>query len=307
MPIPVEKIIAGFAGEDSSLLNSELIELSNLNSEEMSSFESSWPSVRPERRQQIVDRLVELAEDNLELNFDAIFKSCLKDGDDEVRAKAIEGLWENEEASLIDPLIGLLEQDGSERVQEAAAVALGNYAMLAEYNKLRHCYVSKVHQALLEAIEDKKKAVEVTRRALEAAAPVSLPEVREAIGNAYKSGIPGLKVSSIYAMGKSCDPVWLPVLLSELSSADAEMRFEAAGACGELEEEEAVPYLITTVDDSDVDVRMAAIRALGKIGNAQAKECLRQCLESNSEAVRQAAEQALNMVEADEDPLSFRL
>jgi len=157
------------------------------------------------------------------------------------------------------------------------------------------------------AIEDKKKAVEVTRRALEAAAPVSLPEVREAIGNAYKSGIPGLKVSSIYAMGKSCDPVWLPVLLSELSSADAEMRFEAAGACGELEEEEAVPYLITTVDDSDVDVRMAAIRALGKIGNAQAKECLRQCLESNSEAVRQAAEQALNMVEADEDPLSFRL
>ncbi len=307
MPIPVEKIITGLAREDSPLLNSELIELSNLSLEEMNSFESSWPAIGTERRRQIMDRLVELAEDNLELNFDAIFKSCLKDGDDEVRAKAIEGLWENEEASLIDPLISLLEQDSSERVQAAAAVALGKYAMLAEHDKLRDSHISKVHQALLAAIGDKKKPVEVICRALEAAAPASLPEVREAIGNAYKSGIPALKVSSIYAMGKSCDPVWLPVLLSELSSADAELRFEAAGACGELDEEEAVPYLITTVDDSDVDVRMAAIQALGKIGSVRATGCLRQCLESNNEAVRQAAEQALNMVEANDDPLSFRL
>jgi HEAT repeat protein len=307
MPMPVEETIIKLAGKDNPLLNSHLVELSNLNPEGMECFNSSWPGIGTERRRQIMNRLVELAEENLELNFDAIFKFCLKDGDDEVRSKAIEGLWENEEPSLIEPLIHLLEQDSSEIVRAAAAIALGKFAMLAEHKKLRDSYVSRVHKALLAAIGDKKRSVEVSRRALEAAAPVSLPEVKEAIADAYKSGNAGLKVSSIYAMGQSCDPIWLPVLLKELSSVDAELRYEAAGACGELEEEEAVPYLINAVGDSDVDVRMAAIQALGRIGSAEAKECLKQCLESSSEAVRRAAQQALNDVEAVDDPLSFQL
>ncbi len=307
MTLPVEKTIIELGKKNKSLLNSRLVELSNLTPEEMEVFQSSWTAIKPERRRQIVVRLVELAEDNLELNFDAIFRHCLKDRDDEVRSRAIEGLWENEEASLIDPLIGLLEQDSSERVQAAAAIALGKFAMLAEHKKLRETHVARVQEALLAAIDDKTKAVEVSRRALESAAPVSIPRVKEAIGEAYTSRNPGLKVSSIYAMGKSCDPTWLPVLLKELSSADAEIRYEAAGACGELEEEEAVPYLITLVGDSDVDVQMSAVQALGKIGNTQARECLKQCLESASEAVRRTAEQVLKEVDAVEDPLSFQL
>ena len=307
MPSPIEKTIVELGNSNKSLLNSRLVDLSNLDSEELELFERSWPAIEPKRRRQIVHRLVELAEDNLALNFDSIFKYCLKDQDNEVRSKAIEGLWENEEASLIEPLINLLEQDSSEKVQAAAAIALGKFAMLAEHKKLRSCHISKIQEALLRAIADRNRPVEVRRRALEAVAPISLPQVKTAIMEAYQGPNSRLRISSIYAMGKSCDPSWLPVLLKELAGADAEVRYEAAGACGELEEGTAVPYLIKLVNDFDVDVQMAAIQALGKIGNLQAKECLEQCLDSTSEAVRQTAEEALNELEAREDPLSFRL
>jgi len=307
MPLSVEEAVAELSKTGETLNNSTLASLTSMNSEELGLFRSMWETIGLLRRRQIINRLVELAEDNLEFNFDGVFKYCLKDEDEEVRCQAIEGLHENEEASLIDPLINLLERDASEKVQAAAATALGKFAILAEYQKLRADSASKIQEALLEAIDDKNKTVEVIRRVLEAAAPISLPRVKSAITEAYRGNNPGLKVSSIYAMGRSCDPSWLTVLLNEINNDDPEIRYEAAGACGELEEEAAVPQLIRLVDDKDVDVQMAAIQALGKIGNAQAKECLKQCLESASEAIRKAAEEALLIVETEEDPLSFRM
>ena len=307
MSLPIEETIAELANSDKALLNSKLAELSNLNSEEMALFEKAWATIEPRRRGQIMYRLVELAEDNFELDFDSIFKSRLKDADDKVRSKAVEGLWESEEASLINPFIKLLEQDRSEEVQAAAATALGKFAMLAEFKKLRPSHKSKICQALLAAIDDQSKPIEVKRRALEAAAPLSLPQMEKAIVTAYKSGQPKLMTSALFAMGKNCNHSWLPILLKELTSADAEMRYEAAGACGELGEKGAAPYLAELITDPDVDVQLAAIQALGKIGGPEAKDCLEQCLKEPGGIVRQAAEQALNELEAGEDPLSFRI
>jgi len=306
MLLPIEETIVDLGNSDKPLLNSMLTELSNLNSEELEFFKGTWATIEPKRRRQIMHRLVELAEDNLELNFDTIFKYCLKDQDAEVRRKATEGLWENEEASLIKPLINLLEQDSSEEVQAAAATALGKFAILAEHKKLRSCYVLRIQEALLAVINDKSKPVEVRRRALEASAPVSLPQVKTAIMEAYQSHDSRLRISAIYAIGKSCDPSWLPILLEELANADTEVRYEAAGACGDLEEEEAIPHLTKLAKDPDVDVQMAAIQAVGKIGGTMAKEFLEQCLNNTSETIRQTAEQALLEMEAKEEPLSFR-
>jgi HEAT repeat protein len=307
MSLPIEETIAELANSDKALLNSKLAELSNLSSEELTLFEQAWATFEPKRRRQIMYRLVELAEDNFELDFDSIFKSRLKDPDDKVRSKAIEGLWESEEASLIGPFIRLLEKDASEEVQAAAATALGKFAMMAELKKLRPSHKAKICQALLTAIDDQGKPIEVKRRALEAAAPLSLPQMEKAIVAAYKSGQPKLRTSALFAMGKNCNHSWLPILLKELSNADAEVRYEAAGACGELGEKEAAPYLVELITDPDVDVKLAAIRALGKIGGPEAKDCLEQCLNEPGEVVRQAAEQALNELEAGEDPLSFRI
>lgn len=304
MPLPIEETISQLAG-DHPLLNSKLAELSNLSSADLDFFKNSWPAIETKRRRQIVYRLVEMAEDNIELNFDSILKYCLQDQDDEVQSRAIEGLWENEEASLISPLINLLNQDSTDKIQAVAATALGKFSMLAEHEKLRSCYVSQIEAALLAVINNENQAVEVRRRALEAAAPLNLPQVKTAIMEAYHSHNSRLKVSSIYAMGKNCDPSWLPILLKELASTDTEICYEAAGSCGELGDEEAVSHLIKLVDNPDTDVQMAAIQALGKIGGTQAKECLELYRDNTSEVIRQAAEQALNELEGKESSYLF--
>jgi HEAT repeat protein len=307
MPPPIEQTIAELSNLNKTLLNSWLAELSNLNSAELKIFERAWETIEPKRRRQIIYRLVELAEDNFEFDFDGIFKGRLKDQDAEVRSKAIEGLWENEEASLIDPLIDLMNQDNSEKVQAAAATALGKFALLAELKKLRPSHKAKVCQALLTVINDKSKPIEIKRRALEAAAPLTLPQMKKAIAEAYQSGNHKLRISALFAMGKSCNPSWLPILLKELVSADAEIRYEAAGACGELGEEEAASYLTELVHDPDIDVRLAAIQALGKIGGPEAKGSLERCLNIPDEAIQQEAEQALRQLEAEEEPLFFQI
>jgi len=307
MTLPVEETLSHLENSQQTLLNSRLIELSNLSSAELESFKRSWTTIEVKRRRQIVNRLVEMAEDNLQLNFDTVFKYCLKDDDDEVKSQAIEGLWENEEPSLINQLINLLGTGNSEIVWAAAAVALGKFAMLAEDKKLRPSYTLSLQDALLTAINDRNRPLEVRRRALEAAAPLSHPEVKNIINEAYRGPDSQLIISSIYAMGRNCDPSWLPTLQKELTSADAERRYEAASACGELEDEKAVPDLIRLINDSDVDVQMAALRALGRIGSTLAKESLEDCLDNDNQAVREAATQALNEIAAINDPLSFRL
>jgi HEAT repeat protein len=300
-PADVKQIITGLPDSGKPLLSGQLADLSNLTAEELLLWSQAWSGIDLERRRKIMNRLVDLAEENFELNFDVIFKNSLKDEDPEVRAKAIEGLWENEETTLISTYIRMLNEDRSEIVQAASAKALSKYAMLAELKKLGPYSSSRVSQALLAILADKNKPAEVWRRALEAAAPLSLPEVKQAIREAYQNSNPKIKVSALYAMGKNCDSAWLPVLIKELANTDPAVRYEAAGACGEICDEEAVPHLIKLSGDRESDVQQAAILALGKIGGSKARMFLQKCLQSADEIISEAAEQALQQIDTEDD------
>ena len=307
MPSPVEETITALANSDALLPSSRLIYLSNLNSEEIRLFGQAWTGIKPELRRQTIQLLAELAEDDVALNFDSIFRYCLDDTDAEVRSKAVDGLWESEDASLINSLVELLERDSSPEVQAAAATALGRFALLAESGKLRPSYITRVEQSLLTAIRVETKPVEVRCCALEAVASLGRPQVSKAIKKAYERSDSELKISAVNAMGKNCDPSWLPILFREMANPNAEMRYGAAEACGELGQEEAVPRLMELVNDPDTGVALAAIQALGKIGGVEAKRYLEQCLDDPEDLVKQAAARALDELEAEEDPFSFRV
>lgn len=302
----LERILAELSDEKKTPASSRLSDMSALSPEEMGLFQEAWARMGVARRRQIVSKLVALAEENPKLNFDDIFRSCLGDPDEIVQVRCIEGLWECENRSLIDPLIILLREDGKESVRSAAATALGRFAMLAELKKLRPEDGNKVQEALLSAIQDQREQLDVRRRAIEAIAPFNLSTVKDIIRQAYDSHNAKMKASALYAMGRNGDSVWLPTLIKELSSLDAEMRFEAAGACGQLGDEEAVPHLATLVHDIDSQVQLSAIAALGQIGGSEAEETLRKCLEHPGEHIRQAAKEALEEVDFGRDPFSFR-
>jgi HEAT repeat protein len=296
-----------FTKASGDLPGTKLAELSNLSKEELDLFHKIFITLADNQRSKIISRLVELAENNVELNFDGIFKLCLNDSDAEIRSKAIEGLWENEETTLITPLLKILNDDTSDKVRANAAIALGRFVLLGEHGKLRANHLDRIRDLLLNILHDPHIIDEVRRRALEAISSLSIPEVKSEISSAYYSKNPRFKVSSIYAMGKNCDTEWIPLLLIELKNADPEIRFEAATALGELGNVSTVAQLIEISGDSDAEVRIAVIQALGKIGGTKAKEYLQNLLSSRDTAIRDIARQSLEELRTPEDPLSLQV
>lgn len=284
-----------------------LVRLSHLGDEERIAFLKAWPTFSAKRRRQVIRLLVDLAEDNVELNFDAIFLPGLSDSDAQVRADAIRGLWEYDHRDLIEPLIKLLSSDSDTDVRAEAALALGRFVLQWEFGALRDRYFRRVEEVLRQALANDEEEMEVRARALEAIGACSLPWVRQAIRQAYAADDRRLRVSAIHAMGRNCDPDWLPILFRELSSGDPEMRYEAALACGSLADEAAVPRLAPLLEDEDAEVRAATIAALGEIGGREAKAVLMRYLDHPSRAVRDAVREALSLVDFDEDPFSFSI
>jgi HEAT repeat protein len=301
----IEETLNRLSGND--LSDSSLAELSGLDTEQLALFEQAWATIDTEQRRWIIGQLVRMADENIELNYNVIFKNRLTEPDAEIRSRAIEGLWECEEPVLVPLLIDLLENDISEAVQTEAAAALGRFAMLAEHGKLNEDTTASLGLALLTIVNDENRSADVRCCALEAIAPLSLPEVNSAISENYHGDDDRLNLSSICAMGTNCDPSWLPILLDELSNTDAERRRTAAAALGELEEEDAVPQLAELIYDDDIDVQIAAIHALGAIGGAEAIECLELCMDDEEDTIRLAAEEALGKAKGREDLQSFSI
>ena len=287
------------------LVASKLAALSDLPHEDVELFSNEWPSIDVERRRQILERLRVIAEDNLELDFDEVFRSCLDDDDGEVRVKAIEGLWGCESLSLIEPLVGLLLEDVEHPVRAAAAEALGQFALFAQLGQLPEIPAGMVEEALLTAFNNMDEHNEVRCRVLESLSVMNKPYVEDMIRHAYHSDKPEFKASALYAMGRNCNPGWLPILLKELRNPDPHMRFDAVRACAELEADESVPQLIELVDDDDAEVQLSAIEALGHIGGDDARERLKECLENPEERIREAAEESLEEMRFWENPSSL--
>jgi len=293
-------------GQASRVKLSALPRLSELTGDQEKEFAAAWPGIEVRRRRRIISELTDLAEDNVELNFDTVFRHGLSDDDAAVRRASIRGLWEYDRPDIIDPLLRILDSDPDAGVRVEAALALGRFVLLSEEGRLSERSGRLVEAGLRRAIERTDEEVEVRARALEAVGAHNEAWVRQAISKAYESDIPRMKVSAVHAMGRSCEARWLPLVSKQLSNEDAEVRYEAAVACGSLGEEQAIPDLIRLVVDPDDEVRQAAIGALGEIGGRQAKDALATLLGSQSESTREAARDALTGLEFEEDPLSFK-
>lgn len=303
--LSITEIITHLQNHDEPLKHTILAELSNLSRQELGELKKSWQTLSIRRRKELMERLVELGENNFEFNFDIIFRDLLNDQDPEIRQRAIQGLWESEDASLILPLIRLMGNDDSPKVRTAAIAALGKFSLLAEHGKIHNEYTDRLLALLLSKVNDKKDSIAMRMRALEAVAPFSSPLVVQAIGQAYHSKSRKIRLSAIYAMGKNCSERWLPSLIKELRNEDAEFRYEAVVALAEMETQSVAGEIARLVADPDFEVQQAAIRTLGQIGGSTAKQALVDCLKSSSEAVRHSAEQSLAELSIYDSPMKI--
>ena len=197
------------AQDDEALSHARLAQLSGLDASELESLKGAWSAMPPERRLRLVDRLVTLAEDGVEMDFDAVFRHGLKDEDPSVREKSVSGLWECDDRTLLEPLIELLNGDPVERVRALAAISLGKFCTLASLGKLLPKDGQRIEDLLISVFESDQQSVDVRRRALESVAVFNTSEIEELIQRAYQSSEPTMRVSAVYAMGRTCDVSWL--------------------------------------------------------------------------------------------------
>jgi HEAT repeat protein len=299
----IEAFIDAIADDSAPLTDAPFHEASDVSSEEVAEFVRACNGMEEDRRREVVGAMVEQAEENLELDFTAIFRQCLRDEDDRMAQLGVEGLWELEDRWLVAELVELLRSERGAQVRAAAALALGKFPMLSLEGKLQPQDSELVYRVLMDFLEDEIEDLEVRRRCLEAVSPFNTEEVQGYIRWAYEEEDQDLRSSSIFAMGRTGELIWLPTLLHELDSTDAAVRYETAHACGELGEQQAAPQLIELLQDDDPEVRLASIAALGKIGGTEARRALIDCVRDGDAAMSEAAHAELVSLEFLDDPM----
>ncbi len=301
-----QRAVAELADPSKPVKHSDLTLFSGLSRSEASALMPSWRRIPAERRRQALERMAELAENDIEMDFTGAMRACLRDPDAGVRERAARGLWDSEDRALVRPLIDVLLKDESQAPRAAAATALTKFAEMAAEGKTSRRDGDRIRDALMSVIERGEDDLETRRRAIEAVACFNSDRVKAIIEDAYADSEALLRRSAIYAMGKSSDEIWMPTVMREMRSADPAMRFEAAAACGMLGDESAVPHLASMLDDDDREVQLAATRALGAIGGGAARTALARAVRLGDSALEEAAEEALAEIEFDENPIGFR-
>ncbi len=282
---------------DESISLPLLFRLSDLTLADLDHFCDLWQDLDLDRRRIIVRHLADIAEENFQVDFTAVFRHCLSDKLAAIRLASLAGLWDSERVDLISSIIKMMEKDPDIEVRTLAASTLGHYVLLAEWKQIPLESAAPIVQALLRQLDQEDTDWKVRLAALESLGASSHKRVPSQVEQAYDSGDAELQVSAVYAMGRSADGRWLSILTDEMSSPHVEMRIEAARAAGGLGKSEAIPELAALIWDDDLEVRLAAVAALGEIGGDSACQILAQLTDDPEasdlhEAVGEALEQA---------------
>ncbi len=269
-------------------------------------LQSVWDAVEAADRQAVLAHLVDVSEANFEFNYRTVGLLALRDPDDVVRVRAIDLLWEDESVELLDHLLDMALWDPVEKVRAAAVSAVGRFILLGEYGKLPESTITRAQDVVIQIWNNNDEQIAVRRRALEAISNSSHAIVPEAIREAYDSNEHQLVVSSVYAMGRSCDERWSSAVLKELESDEPERRYEAARASGELELKEAVRGLGRLALAGDPDIQAVAIWSLGEIGGDVATQVLEKVAETlDPDEWQDAIEDALGNANLGSDMLDL--
>lgn len=273
--------------------------LSGLGREDMAQVKPIWDALSASTRRKVLREMVDLSETDFEMDYRTFGLNALNDADPRVRTSAIEVLWEDESLELMSRLIEIVRQDNVPEVRAGALSALGRFILLGELGELPEDEIEKAENVAVEILNDLTVDVSVRRRALEAISNCSHKIVPQAILEAYNSDEQPMRVSSLYAMGRTCDERWSDTILDELDSSDPEMVYEAVKASGELSLVEAVPKIARVlIDDDDREIKEVAIWSLGETGGKEAMRLLEILAETAEEedddVLLEAIEDAIN-------------
>lgn len=262
----------------------------------------------PEGRVAYLESLLDVSEPWVDHT--PIFVEYLDDEDPQVRAAALRGLWYPPDFGLIDRLIDMATHDPSVDVRTAAISALGIYIYegeMAEYGyeydpatdilheeDLPEADFMRVKDFLLGVYADETRALDERRHAIESLGFLSDPQVIDLIEEAYNRPERQMKISAIFAMGRSGMSHWAEILSRELYNADQDIQCEAIRATGEIGLTELGQDLWRLTYAEDKDIMLEAVDALGQSGWVGAFERLEELTLDPDPEIAEVAEEALD-------------
>lgn len=263
-----------------------------------------WGQIPDESRLQLIRRMGEDAEDNIERSYGRVMRIALNDTNPSMRQAALEGIWEFDAPGLLEELIEMASSETDEGVRVALAVAFTPYCQRAASGQIDDVQVTQIRETLLDMYQHDPSPL-VRRRAIETVAFMAgSEEITDAIRDAYESGQYDMIVSSLRAMGHTAMDYWLPICHRELLSDEPEIRYEAVTAVGSIMNERSSGHVVDMLSDEDTEVRLAAIGALGSIGGSISIGTLRRIVqEEDDELLLEAAQEALEEASLVENPL----
>lgn len=275
--------------------------MSDLASEDLSQIAPIWLGLPAVYKHQVLRQLNETSEAAFELNFREIALASLDDASSLVRAAATDLLWTDESLETMRRMMQMAQDDTSPEVRARALAGLGRYMLLGEYGEIPHADALAAQTLALQSYRDESQTAEVRSRALESLANSNHPEVEKCIRGAYAHGNHSLKVSALFAMGRTCDKRWQDVLLSELRGSDNELVYEAVQACGHIQLEDSVQAIGELILSDDREIQLMSIWALGEIGGKRAFEILSNLADTETD------DEVLDMIDEALDAASFSL
>ena len=299
--IPFQQLLEALLDIDKPLDPRYLYRLSDLDTEELASLEATWLKLPTWRRKALMEDVQQLGERNTLLSYEALGRFALKDSDAQVRTSAVRTLWEFEVSTLIPVFLDLMETDPDSEVRVAAASGLGHFIYMGEVGEFSPKILRQIEDRLLRAVNSKDEPG-IRRAALESLGYSSRKEVPSLIETAYYSNIPEWIASALFAMGRSANKRWSPIVIAMLANVQPGVRSEAARAAGALELHQAVPRLLELLDDPDEDTCNASIWSLSQLGGDGVREALEKVAEEIDDEVGLAfLEEALDNLSFTED------
>jgi HEAT repeat protein len=266
-----------------------------------------WQALDDQRRVAVAETLEALMQNDVKLNFHALFHAFLSDANERVRVAAAHGLIESDDTKHIDPLVQLLQKDASPTVRAAAAETLGHFALLAETERISAARRQQIYVALLHAFRHADENSPVYGKALESLGYANDDTVAMYIRAALASADEAVRRSAVIAAGRSQNRAFAELVRAELHSVAPALRLEATRATGELEDEDAVKDLGQLIEDPNAAVREAALMALAQIGGDQARAYLQAAVLSPDETMAEQAGEALEIFDALHGQIDFSL
>lgn len=296
----IESLLDENAAESSIVMN----RFSDLEEADLAALKENWAQVKTSRRKRIIRDLKELAENDMLVCFDSVAMMALDDSEPDVRANAIELLWEYEKKYLIPTLIGMLKEDEDKNVRAAAATGLGRFIYLGEMEEIPTDAYINTENALLDVIngEDDK---EVRQRALEALSFSCHKVVQNEIRRAYASDDPTWEASAMFAMGRSADRRWADMIVENLVHPASDVQIASIIAAGELELAETREPLLILLESGHLaeDLHQVIVWSLSQIGGENVRSAIEYLLEMADQ--QEEDTEAIEFLEAALENLEF--